>query len=186
MARLLLHHESRSEALGGLGGSLRTVLAAIATALCSWVHAAPLDFVDGCYVRPEPGPAAAGGASGSAQSYLGLRRKGTQLVEVNVAVAGANGAVCSVAGVAKWRGSPGAEYLSLVVRPDSGVQRNSVNALCQLRIQGTPTAVELATTESSCQAQSLCAGMVQLNGQRFELSGRVSAAGGPCFASPVP
>ena len=164
---------------------LRTVVGAVATALCGWGHAAPLVFVDGCYVRPEPALVAASGASGPTQSYLGLRRKGTQLVEVNVAVAGANGAVCSVAGVAKWRGSAGAEFLSLVVRPDSGLQRNSVDALCQLRIQGTPTAVELATTEPACQAQSLCAGMVQLNGQRFELSGRMPAAGGPCFASPV-
>ena len=166
---------------------MRIVVAAIATALCRFVHAAPFDFVDGCYVRPEPALAAAGGASSPTQSYLGLRRKGTQLVEVNVAVAGANGAVCSVAGVAKWRGGPGAEYLSLVVRPDSGLQRNSAgNALCQLRIQGTSTAVELATTEPSCQAQSLCAGLVQFDGQRFELSGRVNAAGAPCFASPAP
>ena len=161
---------------------LRIVVAAIATALCSWGHAAPPEFVDGCYVRPEPASPAASGVS---QSHLGLRRQGTQLVEVNVAVAGANGAVCSVAGIAKWRGGPGAEYLSLVVRPDSGLQRHPGHALCQLRIQGTPTAVELATTEPSCQAQSLCAGAVQLDGQRFELSGRVPAAGGPCFASPA-
>jgi len=165
---------------------MRTFVAATATALCSFIHAAPLDDARGIYKRPEPALSPASGANGPTQSYLGLRRKGTQLVEVNVAVAGANGAVCSVAGIAKWRGSAGAEYLSLVVRPDSGVQRNSVNALCQLRIQSKPTAVELATTEPSCQAQSLCAGMVQLNGQRFELSERVSTAGGPCFASPVP
>ena len=163
-------------------GNARTI--AIATALCGGVHAAPLDFVDGCYVRPEPALAAASGASGPTQSYLGLRRKGTQLVEVNVAVAGANGTVCSVAGIAKWRGPPGAEHLSLVVRPESG--RNSADALCQLRIQGTPTAVELATTEPTCQAQSLCGGLVQLDGQRFELSGRVPSAGSPCFASPAP
>ena len=165
---------------------MRKVIAAIATALCSWGHATPLEFVDGCYVRPEPTLLAASGASGPTQSHLGLRRKGTQLVEVNVAVAGANGAVCSVAGIAKLRGTPGAEYLSLVVRPESGLQRNAVNALCQLRIQGTPTAVELTTTEPSCQAQSLCGGLVQLDGQRFELSGKVPGAGGPCFASPAP
>lgn len=118
------------------------------------------------------------------QSHLGLRRKGTQLVEVSVAIAGADGAVCSIAGVAKVLGSPGAEYLSLVVRPDGG---SSPKVPCQLRVQGTPTAVELTTTEPSCQAQSVCGGQVQLNGQRFELSARVpDGVKGPCFAPPPP
>ena len=166
---------------------MRSVAVIIAAVLSSLVHAGPLEFIDGCYVRAEPAPLATSGASSPTQSYLGLRRKGTQLVEVNVAVAGANGAVCSVAGIAKVRGNPGAEYLSLVVRPDGGAQRSSANVPCQLRIQGTPTAVELATTEPSCRAQSLCGGQVQLNGQRFELSGRVAhGARGPCFASPAP
>ena len=166
---------------------MRTVAIVFATVLCSLANAAPLEFVDGCYVRPEPAAPAASGASNPSQSYLGLRRKGTQLVEVDLAVTGANGAVCSVTGVAKLRGGPGAQYLSLVVRPTGGAQRNAVSALCQLRIQGTPAAVELASTEPACQAQSLCGGQVQLNGQRFELSGRVPhGARGPCFASPAP
>ena len=166
---------------------MRTIVVTTAAALWGCVHAAPLEFADGCYVRPEPALLAASGASGTTQSYLGLRRKSAQLVEVNVSVAGANGAVCNVAGIAKVRGNPGAEYLSLVVRPEGGLQRNSVDLLCQLRIHGTPTAVELATTESACQAQSLCGGMVQLNGQRFELSRRLPAGSTtPCFASPGP
>jgi hypothetical protein len=170
--------------MSNVKGSLPVVLATLAAVLGSSSHAAPLEFVDRCYVRQESASPAAGAASGPTQSYLGLRRKATQLVEVSVSVAAANGAVCSVAGIAKLRGSPGAEYLSLVVRPDG---RASADAPCQLRIQGTATAVELATTEPACRAQSLCAGLVQLDGQRFELSARVpDGVRGPCFAQPGP
>lgn len=156
----------------------------VATVLSSSAHAALPDFVDGCYVRAEPASAAASDASGPTHSHLGLRRKGTQLVEVSVAVAGANGAVCSVAGIAKVQGNPGAEYLSLVIRPDG---RPSAKVPCQLRVQGTLGALELATTEPSCQAQSLCEGQVRLSGQRFELAARVPhGVKGPCFASSAP
>jgi len=147
-------------------------------------QAAPGEFVDACYVRAEPASPA---ASGPGQSHLGLRRKGTQIVEVNVAVTGADGAVCSVAGVAKVVGAPGAEYLSLAVRPDGAARGSSTDVPCQLRIRSTATAVELAASEPSCRAQSLCGGLVQLDGQRFDQSGRVPDGGrGPCFAPATP
>ena len=158
------------------------VMAAIATVLGTVAHATPPEFVDACYVRAEPPPPASGNASGPTQSHLGLRRKGTQLVEVSVAVVGANGAVCSVAGIAKIQGNPGAQYLSLVIRPDGGGPSGKVP--CQLRIQESPAHLELTTTEPSCQAQSLCEGQVRLSGQRFELAARVpQGTKGPCFAS---
>lgn len=160
------------------------VIATIATVLGTLAHAAPPEFVDGCYVRAEPASPGASGASGPTQSHLGLRRKGTQLVEVSVAVVGANGAVCSVAGIAKVQGNPGAQYLSLVIRPDGGP---SGKLPCQLRVHGGPANLELATTEPSCQAQSLCEGQVRLSGQRFELAARVpQGAKGPCFVSSAP
>lgn len=164
------------------GGTLRTLVATTVIVFSTLGHAAPPEFVDACYVRAETPSPNAGGAIGPMQSYLGLRRKGTQLVEVSVAVAGANGAVCSVAGTAKVLGTPGAEYLSFVVRPDSGP---AAKVPCQLRVQVTSTSVELATSEASCQ--SLCGGQVQLSGQRFELSARVpDGVKGPCFAPSAP
>src|SRR5258706_10301990 len=68
------------------GGSLRTVIAIVATVLGSSGHAQPLEFADGCYVRAEPVSPAAGDTSGLTQSHLGLRRKGMRHVEVSVAV----------------------------------------------------------------------------------------------------
>ena len=163
---------------------LYVIATTIATVLGTLAHAMPPEFVDGCYVRAEPASSAASDASGPTQSHLGLRRKGTQLVEVSVAVVGANGAVCSVAGIAKLQGNPGAQYLSLVIRRDGGP---AAKVPCQLRVQGTSTYLELATTEPSCQAQSLCEGQVRLSGQRFELAARVpQGAKVPCFASSAP
>ena len=50
-------------------------------------------------------------------------------------------------------------------------------------MQLTPAAVELRTTRSSCQAQSLCDGRIELNGQRFEHDAKLPAGSpGPCFA----
>jgi hypothetical protein len=136
-----------------------------------------------CYVRADTVQVMSGevSESRSVQSHLGMRPKG-KLFELDVSVAGENASVCTVRGVARLRGEPGRESLALVVRPDPGRKSGRSGTLCQVFVQLTPTAVELTTTQTSCQAQALCAGQVQLHGQRFEHTTKLpDAAGGPCF-----
>lgn len=151
--------------------------------------AAPNEALNVCFVRADTVPATVGAGSEPrpVQSHLGLRPKGTQLFELDISVAGENEAVCSVTGVARLRGEPGRELLALVVRPDPSFKNARTGTLCQVFVQLTPTAVELATTQSSCRAQALCGGQVQLHGQRFERSTQLQgAAKGPCFAARAP
>jgi hypothetical protein len=166
-------------------GTLRSVVASLLIGLCAAAHAAPGDGLDVCYVRPESVPAedTANKASGSdTQSYLGLRRKATQLFEVKLTLVGQEGAVCSIAGVARLRGSAGQEILVLPVRPEPGTDRSRSGTLCLIYVQLTSTAVEIATTEATCQAQALCGGKVRVQGQRFEHSDRVApGVKGPCW-----
>lgn len=146
--------------------------------------AAPGRSADACYVRTEPPAAGASSpASAAAASHLGLRRKTEQLFEVDLSVSGPGDATCAVSGVARLRGEPGAEVLGLVIRPDPGRKSGRSGTLCQVFVQLTPRAVELRTTRSSCQAQSLCEGRVELDGQRFEHETKLPAGSpGPCFA----
>lgn len=148
--------------------------------------AAPVRATDACYVRADA-PAAEGAASAAIASHLGLRRKTEQLFEVDLAVAGPGDANCAVNGVARLRGEPGAEVLGLVIRPDPAKKTGRSGTLCQVFVQLTPAAVELRTTPSSCQAQALCEGRVELNGQRFEHASKLPAgAHGPCFEKRAP
>ena len=162
-------------------------MAALAAALaCAAGTAAPLPFPDACFVRPEAAASAAGSASEPARSHLGVRRKSTQLYEIELTVAGPNLATCSVAGVARFRGSAGREVLTMVVRPDGSGAAARSSGLCQLFLLPTESAIELGITESACRAQGLCGGLVQLQGQRFDLTGQVPRGNkAPCFV-PAP
>jgi len=153
--------------------------AAAVLALASMASvAAPDRSTDACYVRAEPSA-----ASAAARSHLGLRRKTEQLFEVDISVSGPGDATCAVNGVARLRGEPGAEVLGLVIRPDPARKSGRSGTLCQVFVQLTPAAVELRTTHSSCQAQSLCEGRIELNGQRFDHDAKLPAGSpGPCFA----
>jgi len=151
--------------------------------------AAPRESLEACYVRTEPPePSATAGAEPAAvQSFVGLRRKNDKLFELDISVAGPNEAVCSVAGVARLRGEPGAETLAMVVRPDPSRKTGRTGTLCQVFVQLTPAAVELRTTPISCKAQALCEGRVELDGQRFEHTSKVpSGTKGPCFGKRAP
>jgi hypothetical protein len=144
--------------------------------------AAPGRTADACYVRPEAS-AAEGAASATTAGHLGLRRKTEQLFEVDISVSGPGDATCAVSGVARLRGEPGAEVLGLVIRPDPARKTGRSGTLCQVFVQLTPKAVELRTTRSSCQAQSLCEGRIELDGQRFAHELKLPAgSSGPCFA----
>lgn len=150
---------------------------------------APAQAQTACYVRVEAAPAASGASApqGSdvplpAQSHIGIRRKTDKLFDLDIAVAGPGDALCTVGGVARVSGEKGREALAMVVRPDLQRKTARSGTLCQVFVHLTPTAVELRTTPSSCQAQSLCDGRVDLNGQRFEQAARLPAgAEGPCF-----
>lgn len=146
--------------------------------------AAPLAASDVCYVRlglDEPAPAASAAAA-PAQSFVGVRRRTEQLFDLDISVAGPDLATCSLAGVAKLRGESGAELLAMVVRPDPSRKSGRSGTLCQVFVEFTPSAVELRTTPTSCQAQALCGGRVELNGQRFEHTSKLpSGVKGPCF-----
>jgi hypothetical protein len=146
--------------------------------------AAPGRGADACYVRAEPPAAdASAPAAAAAASHLGLRRKTEQLFEVDISVSGPGNATCTVSGVARLRGEPGAEVLGLVIRPDPARKTGRSGTLCQVFVQLTPAAVELRTTRSSCQAQSLCEGRIELDGQRFVHDAKLPAGSpGPCFA----
>lgn len=167
---------------------MRWALLVTFSSLCLAAHSAPSALSDACYVRPEPlpstGPAAAPGVS---QSQLGLRRKTTQLFDVELTVVDASAAVCTVTGVARLRNGPGGEVLVLPVRPAAAGESRRGATPCLVSIRATPDAVEITTTEAACQAQALCGGQVRLQGQRFELNSRLAeATGGPCFARPAP
>ena len=153
-------------------------------------HAAP-GAMNACYVRDETfaaAPAASGAAAPrAAQSFLGIRRKTDQLFELDISVAGDSDTVCSLTGVARLRGEPGRELLGLVVRPDPGRKAGRTGTLCQVFVQLTPAALVLRTTPSSCQAQALCEGKVELDGQRFEPAAKLAAGtAGPCFERRAP
>jgi hypothetical protein len=168
---------------------LRWVLVVFFSSLCLAAHSAPGALSDACYVRPEPLPSTgrATVAAAVSQSQLGLRRKTTQLFDVELTVVDANAAVCTVTGVARLRNGPGGEVLVLPVRPAAAGGSHRGTAPCLVSIRATPDAVEIATTEAACQAQALCDGQVRLQGQRFELNSRLAqATGGPCFARPAP
>lgn len=176
------------------GAVLKSTIGAVAALLmaASGSHAAPGGSMNTCYVREEAF-AAASAASGAAaapraaQSHLGIRRKTDQLFELDIAVAGDSDSVCSLSGVARLRGEPGKEVLGLVVRPDPGRKAGRTGTLCQVFVQLTPAALVLRTTPSSCQAQALCEGKVELDGQRFEPAAQLAAGtAGPCFERRAP
>lgn len=128
-----------------------------------------------CYVRAEAG------AEGAA-SFLGLRRKTDKLFDVDLSVSTAPDTSCSVGGVAKLQGEPGSEVLGLVVRPDPSRKSGRSGNLCQVFVRLTAEGVEIATTPTACQAQALCEGKVELDGQRFAHATRLApGAPGPCF-----
>jgi len=132
-----------------------------------------------------PGPQAA--ATRAAQSHVGMRRKSDKLFELDISVTGPDDAVCSVGGVARLSGATGKEALAMVVRPDPARKTARTGTLCQVFVHLTATAVELRTTPSACQTQSLCDGKVDLNGQRFEAATRLPAGTpGPCFERRAP
>jgi len=162
----------------------RSVVAAL-TLLAATCHATPGEPADACYVRAESfaASAPAGTHAGADQSHVGVRRKTTQLFELDVSVNGPGGATCSLTGLARLRGEPGQEVLAMVVRPDRPATAARSAAPCQLFVHLTAAAaIELRTTSSACQAQALCEGRVELNGQRFESATRLPAgAAGPCF-----
>lgn len=160
------------------------------TALCTTLSlAAPRGSIDACYLRSEPAePASTASApSGSGQSFLGMRRKSEQLFELDISVAGPNLSTCTVAGIAKLRGEAGAEALAMVVRPDPSRKSGRSGTLCQVFVHLTPAAIEVRTTPAACQAQALCEGKVELNGQRFEHASKLPlGAKGPCFETAAP
>jgi|APFre7841882630_1041343.scaffolds.fasta_scaffold07483_3 hypothetical protein len=172
-----------------LRGSVRVVVASLVASLYAGANAAPGVLDDACYIRNESVPVAIAEsyAPSSAQSYLGLRRKATQLVEVELSVLAGNTAVCSADGVARVRGALGQEFLVLPVRPGPGTPYRRDAEPCLVYIRGTPTAIEISTTEPACRAQALCGGQVELHGQRFEFEGRIAPGGkSPCFERRAP
>jgi len=165
------------------------VVASLVAFFCAGADATPSVLSDACYVRSESVPAevAKSYELSSAQSHLGLRRKATQLVEVDLSVLGDHAAVCSVEGVARVRGPVGQEFLVLPVRPDPSTEYRRGADPCLVYIRETPTAIEVTTTEPACRAQALCTGQVQLHGQRFEYEGRIEPGSkSPCFEHRVP
>lgn len=167
------------------------MLAALGMACVASATAAPRGAFDACFVRIEPPDAAASAAATSAsapaQSFVGLRRKTEQLFDLDISVSGTNLANCAVAGTAKLRGEAGSEVLAMVVRPDPSRKSGRSGTLCQVFVQLTPGGVELRTTPAACQAQALCEGKVELNGQRFESATKLPAGSpGPCFEKRAP
>lgn len=158
---------------------------AIAALLCcAAAQAAPTLLIDACYVRGPAGPAAQT-SSEPAQppDHLGLRRRATQLVDVDLALAGSDLAHCQITGTARVRGAAGAEHLVLPVRPDAGASSARDAPLCLVRIEATASAIELSSTEPACRAQGVCGGRVALHGQRFDFATRTPpGAVAPCFA----
>jgi hypothetical protein len=169
---------------------VKPLIVAVCAGLATVSAAAPAPSWDACYVRTEPAEspaAAASAASAGAQSFIGLRRKSDKLFELDISIAGPNDATCAVAGIAKPRGDAGAETLAMVVRPDPSRKSGRSGTLCQIFVQLTPAALELRTTPTPCQAQALCEGKVELDGQRFGHASKLPAgAKGPCFEKRAP
>jgi hypothetical protein len=168
--------------------ALPRAVALLLMSLVATAGATPDAWVDACYVRPETVPASRPAAStpAAAQSVLGLRHSRTRLVDVALTVVGPNASACSITGVARLRSGADGEMLALPVRPDAGAARAAVAGPCLVFLRATPTAIELATTEASCQAQSLCGGQIQLQGQRFDRTNRMPLdAANPCFERPA-
>ena len=168
---------------------MNRVIAAAVSVLAATCNAAPRDSLNACYVRPAALAASSpeGAEARAADSFVGVRRKTDQLFELDISVSGPDDVTCSLAGLAKLRGEPGQEALAMVVRPDPSRKTGRSGTLCQVFVQLTPTAIELRTTPSSCRAQSLCEGRIELNGQRFEAATKLPmGANGPCFARRAP
>lgn len=170
---------------------MRSLIAlAAATMLCAHGPAFAAGAFDACFVRVEAPASAASDAVAATdplRSHVGIRRKTQQLFELDILVAGADQASCQIAGTAKLRGDAGSESLAMVVRPDPSRKAGRSGTLCQVFVRLTADGLTLATTPSSCRAQALCDGKVNLDGQRFEASTRLAAnATGPCFARPAP
>lgn len=166
----------------------RALVTAVGTAIASFAQAAPGGGFDACFVRVDPPAAAASAANGAPlQSHVGIRRRTAQLFDLDVSVSAPGPAVCQVSGTAKLRGDAGSEELAMVVRPDPGRRSGRSGTLCQVFVRLTPAGLTLRTTPSSCQAQALCDGRVELDGQRFDASMRVPAGtSAPCFAKAAP
>ena len=165
---------------------MRSIVLALLALTFGSAIAQSFTHADACFVRAEPSPLAQGSTSrpAASESRLGIRRKTGQLFDVELSVVGSGGALCSVSGVAKLREG---EILALPVRPEHAAIAKQPATPCLVYLRATPDAVEVTTTEASCQAQSLCAGQVQLQGQRFELDTRVLPSGrSQCFAQPAP
>ncbi len=160
--------------------------------LLTLCHAAPAAAQTACYVRAESRAAAPlatsqGADTRAAQSHVGMRRKSDKLFELDISVAGADNAVCTVGGVARLSGAAGKESLAMAVRPDPSRKGVPSGTLCQVFVHLTATAVELRTTPRACRAQALCEGRVELDGQRFDATTRLAAdAPAPCFERRVP
>jgi len=162
--------------------AIRAIAGLLAGALAGTAGAEPVALADACFVRPEPRPAGAASnvVPAAAESRLGIRRKTGQLFDVELSVLGTDGALCTIAGVARLR--PG-DVLVLPVRQEAARTAKPPQSPCLVSLRNLGTSIEVGTSESACQAQSLCAGQVQLNGQRFELSTRLPVGGtSACFA----
>ena len=162
--------------------SRRAITAMLFASIAGAAEAEPFSPADACFVRAEPRPAGAASSivPAASESRLGIRRKTGQLYDVELSVVGADGALCSVSGVARLR--PG-DLLVLPVRPEAATTAKPPQSPCLVTLRNLGTSIEIGTTEAACQAQSLCAGQVRLNGQRFELATRLPAAStNACFA----
>ena len=149
-------------------------------------QAEPSAFTDACFVRTEPPRPASTPhvVPAASESRVGIRRKTGQLFDVELSVVGPDGALCSVSGVARLH--PG-EVLVLPLRPEGGKTAKPPATPCLVSLRATPQALEITTTEAACQAQSLCAGQVQLEGQRFDLATRLAPSDrNRCFAMSPP
>jgi hypothetical protein len=163
---------------------LRLIVVVLLIPLCAAANAEPFALLDACFVRTEPAPSGpyAKVKPVATESRLGIRRKAGQLFDVELSVLAPNGAVCSISGVAKLRPD---ESLVLPVRPESVPSAGRPATPCLVSFRSTSEAIEVAISEAACQAQALCAGEVQLQGQRFEFASRVPSNGSACFVQPA-
>ena len=144
----------------------RHLYAFLAAGLTAAVQATPTVLNDACYVRSEPPPSTDARPSESrpAQSHLGLRRRATQLVEVELTVAGENLSVCTVSGIARVRGSSGQEILVLRFAR-ARARRRGGTAVCawcrfeipQRRLKSRPRR-RPAASKASAMGRSRCTG----------------------------
>jgi hypothetical protein len=143
---------------------------------------------EACYVRIEPAaPASIPLASDVVSSHIGIRRNRAQLFDVDISLSLPSGANCSISGIARLRGTRGQEVLAFPLRRDASLPPSPTGTPCQVFVQLTPTALVLATTEQACAAQPPCEGVIPVNGQRFDLTGKVApGTRGPCFARTGP